>query len=391
MTAKHFLLTIVCLLLCITTHAQTAVHDWNKIADGMATALVKNFWGASFKEHPDRYFFNKMSQQADMATNDYWPQAHAMDVIVDAYLRTHDEKYLAMFDQWFEGVPRFNNKRKEDPWWKVYVDDMEWIVLTQIRMYEASGRTVYLNKARQMYADWIWTQWCPEHQAPFHGGITWKTDGEPSKNACSNAPAAIIAARLAQFADIDKEHDRKSREEYLAEAVRIVSWMQAHLYDANNGEIFDNMKKDGSIRKAAFTYNQGTYLGACHELFRLTGNREYLQSAAKAADFIIKYKTTNNGALSNSERGDGALFHGIFFRYLARLALEPAVDAELRELYKTYLTQLATILINEGLNHETMLYGGKWHEAPPADKPSSLNAHITGCMLMEAVCLLNRK
>ena len=391
MTAKHFLLTTVCLLLCITAHAQTAAHDWNKIADGMATALVRNFWGTSFKEHPDRFFFNKMSQQADMATNDYWPQAHAMDVIVDAYLRTHDEKYLAMFDQWFEGIPRFNNKRKEDPWWKVYVDDMEWVVLTQIRMYEASGRIVYLNKARQMYADWIWTQWCPEHQAPFHGGITWKTDGEPSKNACSNAPAAIIATRLAQFADVDKEHDRKSREEYIAEAVRIISWMQAHLYDANNGEVFDNMKKDGSIRKAAFTYNQGTYLGACHELFRLTGNREYLQIATKAAEFIIKYKTTNNGALSDSERGDGALFHGIFFRYLVKLALEPAVDAELREQYKTYLTRLATILADEGLNRKTMLYGGRWHQPPSTDKPSSLNAHVTGCMLMEAVCLLNKK
>ncbi|MBR4899480.1 MAG: hypothetical protein IKZ46_00940 [Victivallales bacterium] len=391
MVKRILAIGVACFLFVVYAHAQEATHDWNKLADGMAEALIKNFWGASFKEHPDRFFFNKMSQQADMATNDYWPQAHAMDVIVDAYLRTHDDKYLAMFDQWFEGIPRFNNKRKEDPWWKVYVDDMEWVVLTQIRMYEASGRTVYLNKARQMYADWIWTQWCPEHQAPFHGGITWKTDGEPSKNACSNAPAAIIAAKLARFADVDKEHDRKSREEYLAEAVRIISWMQAHLYDANNGEVFDNMKNDGSIRKAAFTYNQGTFLGACHELFRLTGNVDYLKTAEKAAEFIIKYKTTNNGALSNSERGDGALFHGIFFRYLVKLAQEPAVDAEVREYYKTYLTSLATILASEGLNHETMLYGGKWHEPQPADKPSSLNAHVTGCMLMEAVCLVNKK
>ena len=391
---KTIRLTLIaaCLLLCIAANAQTAAHDWNKLADGMVAALVNNFWGASFKDTPDRFFFNKMSQQADMATNDYWPQAHAIDVITDAYLRTRDKKYLTIFDQWFEGVPRFNrSKRAEDPWWKVYVDDMEWVVLAQIRIYEATGKTLFLNKARQMYADWIWTQWSPEPEAPFHGGITWKTDIEPSKNACSNAPAAIIAARLAQFADIDKEHDRKSREEYIAEAVRIVSWMQAHLYNAENGEVYDNMKKDGSIRKAAFTYNQGTFLGACHELFRLTGNREYLQTATKAAEFIIKYKTTNNGALTDSERGDGALFHGIFFRYLVKLALDPAVDAELQEQYKTYLVRLAAILADKGLNHETMLYGGRWHEPSPVGKPSSLNAHVTGCMLMEAVCLLYKK
>ncbi len=40
-------------------------------ADGMAEALITNFWGASFKENPDRYFFNKMSRQADMGTGDY--------------------------------------------------------------------------------------------------------------------------------------------------------------------------------------------------------------------------------------------------------------------------------------------------------------------------------
>lgn len=63
-------------------------------ADDMDQALIDNFWGASFKEHPRRYFFNKMSRQADMATNDYWPQAHAIDAITDAYERTKDENII---------------------------------------------------------------------------------------------------------------------------------------------------------------------------------------------------------------------------------------------------------------------------------------------------------
>lgn len=89
-------------------------------ADDMDQALIDNFWGASFKEHPDRYFFNKKSRQADMGTGDYWPQAHAIDVIADAYLRTKDEKYYRMFDLWRQGMPRFNfdarkGWRKGDP------------------------------------------------------------------------------------------------------------------------------------------------------------------------------------------------------------------------------------------------------------------------------------
>jgi predicted alpha-1,6-mannanase (GH76 family) len=91
MARRMITVVIACLLCNIHANAQETAHDWDKLADGMTGALIKNFCGASFKEHPDRYFFNKMSQQADMATNDYWPQAHAMDVIVDAYLRTHDD------------------------------------------------------------------------------------------------------------------------------------------------------------------------------------------------------------------------------------------------------------------------------------------------------------
>ena len=62
----------------------------------------------------------------------------------------------------------------------------------------------------------------------------------------SRDPDAFRAANP-QFADVDKAHDRKSREEYLAEAVRIISWMQAHLVDAENGAVFDNMNKEGKI------------------------------------------------------------------------------------------------------------------------------------------------
>ena len=69
-------------------------------ADGLVDALIQNFWGASFKETPDRYYFNKKSDQADLGTGDYWPQAHAIDVITDAYLRTGKKKYFRLYDLW---------------------------------------------------------------------------------------------------------------------------------------------------------------------------------------------------------------------------------------------------------------------------------------------------
>src|SRR5690606_6310135 len=77
--------------------------DWNEIADGMVQALIKHFWGASFEGYPDRYYFNYESDLANMTTNHYWPQAHAMDVIVDAYMRTSEKQYLNLYPLWWKG------------------------------------------------------------------------------------------------------------------------------------------------------------------------------------------------------------------------------------------------------------------------------------------------
>src|SRR5690606_9151781 len=70
---------------------------WNEMANGMVQALTKHFWGANFEGYPDRYYFNYESDLANMTTNHYWPQAHAMDVIVDAYMRTAEKQYLDFY------------------------------------------------------------------------------------------------------------------------------------------------------------------------------------------------------------------------------------------------------------------------------------------------------
>ena len=99
---------------------------WQKMADGMSQALIKHFWGANFKGYENRFYFNYGSDLSNMTTNHYWPQAHAMDVMVDAYMRTGSKQYLNIYPLWWEGAPKFNFAgREEDPWWNVFVDDME--------------------------------------------------------------------------------------------------------------------------------------------------------------------------------------------------------------------------------------------------------------------------
>ena len=200
---------------------------WQKMADGMVKALIEHFWGANFKGYENRYYFNYGSDLSNMTTNHYWPQAHAMDVLVDAYMRTGDKQYEKFFPLWWKGAPKYNFASKMNPkdaWWNVFVDDMEWIALAQIRMFESTKNTKYLKKARQTYDDWVWSTWGPEDEVPWYGGITWKTDVSKSKNACSNGPAALIAARLYNFYDQAKFKDGKMRNAYLNEAIKIYIW-----------------------------------------------------------------------------------------------------------------------------------------------------------------------
>ena len=368
------------------------VQYWEQMANGMAQALINNFWGASFDGYEDRYYFNYGSNLSNMTTDHYWPQAHAMDVIIDAYMRTKDKQYKAIYPLWWQGAPRFNFAGKQnpkDPWWNVFVDDMEWMVLTQIRMFESTKDKKYIEKARQMYDDWIWPTWGPEDEKPWFGGITWKTDVSKSKNACSNGPAALIAARLYRFYDKAKFKDGKVKEAYLNEAVKIYTWEKNYLFDRQTGAVFDNINRRGHIQKNwIFTYNLGTFLGAAHELYLITGDKQYLNDAVLAANYASTRMSTNNGVLPDATSGDGGLFHGIFFRYFVKLANEEDLPYDTRKQLHDYLTHLATVMAENGVNQKTMLYGGSWWKAPADDEPVQLTPHLSGCMLMEAMCVL---
>lgn len=362
---------------------------WNKMAEGMSRALITHFWGANFAGYPDRYYFNYGSDLSNMATNHYWPQAHAMDVVVDAYLRTSNQYYLDFYPLWWMGAPKFNfSGRPEDPWWNVFVDDMEWIVLAQLRMFESTKQEVYFAKAKQMYNDWIWPTWGPEDEAPWHGGITWKTDAKKSKNACSNGPAAIVAARIYSMYDWVTDPGKKPKQAYLDEAIKIYSWLRDNLYDPAEGKVNDNMNATGNLSRAVYTYNQGTFIGAAHELYKITGKKQYLDDAVKAADYVIEKMSNNEGVLGNATTGDGGLFNGIFFRYFVKLINEPDLDLAIREKFHLYITNCATVMAKQGVNPETMLYGGNWHKAPASGEAVALTPQLSGCMLMEAMCIL---
>lgn len=363
---KILLLSIlsICLFSC-DNYEDVYVYDegqkvnWDEAANHATDALIKGFWN-------EAGYFNYGSNGSDEGFQ-YWPNAHAMDVLVDAYERTQDSKYVAYFDKWFSGIKVKNG----GSYYNEFYDDMEWNGLTFLRLYEVTNDEKYLTAAKEVWAD-IATGWNEEYA---EGGIAWRKSQLYSKNACSNGPASIMAARLY---NITKE------ESYKEWALKIYEWEKNSLFERGTGAIYDNIDgRTNTINNVSLTYNQGTFVGAAVELYNITGDEAYLNDAQKASNFTVsKLIDTSNNILRNEGDGDNALFKGIFIRYFYKLIEEEDLNEAYRTKFISFLKNNATTVWTKGCFSEVYLFGPAWNEIPVGE--SQLTAQASACMLIEA-------
>ena len=257
----------------------------------------------------------------------YWWQAHVLDCLVDAYLRTPDPQRRLRVSRFVAGVRRRNGRG----WRNDYYDDMAWLALALQRaeLYVGVRRPgAVASLAEALRGGWT---------ADAGGGIWWRIRDkydEDFKNVPANGPAAILFARL-----------RDPR------AYAVAGWIERHLVDRATGVVWDGLHAgpDGGIREIEtlrYTYCQGVYLGACLELAAWGEDGEsaaWAERAARTVDAVIAHLTvpadakpdpdtpdanagpTASGApplvLKGQGGGDGGLFAGILARYLAQAAL----------------------------------------------------------------------
>ncbi|MDR1865154.1 MAG: glycosyl hydrolase family 76 [Bacteroidales bacterium] len=345
---------------------ETLSVNWADAADSSSRTLIFRFWNNS------ENYFN--TDNAGDKSFQYWPNAHALDVITDACLRSGDSFYKDYFDRWFEGVRRKNG----NTWYNVFYDDMEWIALAMLRAYNATDDGKWLAACREVWQD-IKTGW----NERGGGGIAWKKDQLWSKNACSNGPPAILAARLyRQFGD---EEDKEWAE-------KIYAWLRETLFMPGVGSVADNLNTETGVINSSwiFTYNQGTFLGAALELYEITGEKIYINDAVKAADYTINALVNANDALLKSEgTGDGGLFKGIFVRYFAQLILSDGITEATRKKYLTFLKHNGETLWKQGTDKQWVLFAPYWKDKPGTT--TGLTEQLSGCMLMEALAMLDRE
>ncbi|TRX46364.1 glycosyl hydrolase [Fulvivirga sp. M361] len=301
----------------------------------------------------------------------YWWNAHALDVLVDAYLRTNDSKYVTRMNTLVNGWSSNNGGSVYND----YYDDMQWLALSLFRAYEATGSAGFLTMSTN-----LWNDIKTGENSNQGGGIAWRKTQLDYKNTPANAPAIIYACR---------RHQKWGHSWELDLATDLYSWLKDKLREPS-GRINDGINRTGnsSIDYWQFTYNYGTFIGAALEMYQSTNNSTYLNDAITTADFAIQStEISTNGIFRNEGDGDAALFKGILVRYLALLAQEPAVSVTKRNAYKAVLEDQALSIHTNGFNRTYGTIGSDW--TLTAGSSVWLSAQLSGIKTLEVAADLN--
>lgn len=201
-------------------------------------------------------------------------------------------------------------------------DDQEWLIHELVHSYQLTSNSSYLSKAEYL-TDYVLDGWDCDVDAEGNefGGITWGP-GYDTKHACSNAP---IIAPLVWLHEIYKgqpdvikyrtiqpnrqrvEVEKNKAEYYLAFAEKIYNWQKryllkddgvysdlmevSHPYQTENVDGIEYRQGNPVTNQAgsSYTYNSGTMLSGGAELYRVTGNAEYLTDIQQLTSATFSY------------------------------------------------------------------------------------------------------
>ena len=128
-----------------------------------------------------------------------------------------------------------------------YYDDNAWVGLAALEAYDATHDSKYIELAVR-----VLRYLRSGEDDKLGGGIYWHENKKESKNACVNAPAALLAYRL---------YMATRKQDYVADGDRWLKWLDC-LFDEKDNLVMDNINLSGTIDRTKWSYNSGVYMEA---------------------------------------------------------------------------------------------------------------------------------
>ena len=286
-----------------------------------------------------RYIVNNDSVTA-MRVAYLWPTSGVFSAVNALLKATGDKQYQNLLEKRvLPGLGQYFDSIRKPACYQSYItiagksdryyDDNVWLALDFCESFSLTGKREFLNKSVKTW-QFVISGWDNE----LGGGIYWCEQKKKSKNTCSNAPASVLAFRLF-------EATRDSS--YFKWGLRIYNWTKINLQDSTDHLYFDNISLTGNIARKKYTYNSGQMLQSAAILYRLTGNKTYLQEANKIAKSAIDYftneYTTAEGKKIRLFKNTGNWFNAILLRGYTELYVIDK-DNQYLDIFRDNMDQL---------------------------------------------------
>lgn len=158
-----------------------------------------------------------------------------------------------------------------------YYDDDIWLGIDFCELFSLTGNKEFLTRALD-----TWKFVFSGYDDILGGGIYWCEQKKTTKNTCSNAPASVLALKL--FAATGDST-------FFQLGKNIYDWTQANLRDPGDHLYNDNIDLSGKVDSRKYTYNSGQMLQASVMLYKMTGEKIYLDEAGTIAKNVISHFT----------------------------------------------------------------------------------------------------
>ena len=184
-----------------------------------------------------------------------------------------------------------------------YYDDNDWVGIELARLYRLTHNPGALGSAEGILAfEMAAWQGSPELGCP--GGIPFSNASENTeRNTVTTAPAAQLALQLYRIT---------GDAQYLQFAEMAYEWVRQCLLTPS-GLYADHINQRGVVGPRAWSYNQGSMIGAGTLLYQATGNSAYLFQARQTAAAALAYFTPERLG------SEPTFFAAVYFRNLLYL------------------------------------------------------------------------
>lgn len=298
---------------------------WSMAADSCTFTLVDQFLNKT-----KGTFWGSPNNVLNNTNGLYWQQAYPMHTMLYSYLRNKDSNpslaadYRSWFSLWIANNGNNWYSTKRNGFYNEYTDDMGWIALVFVHMYEVFGDESYLTKAREIYGYMTEPERIDEDSSGW--GLIWKLT-DRKRNVCTNSPAMLLSAKL---------YNITNEQAYLDNAFKL------HDYLHRSGK----MKDDGRVDDPPLTYTQGTQTEGCRLLFHITGDTKYRDEAELCIKCVMGSRCVNAGGVLRDEGSDPSnyCFKAGLMPYMVNFILDETMPSETREQARVFLMHNARIL-----------------------------------------------